>query len=349
VLRSRLLLLPAGLVVACTLAYPMDDFRGRTVTTPTGAFDAGPDARETCGTSVPARPSSSDGPDGPDLVFGIREMEVGNDLTKLNFDRKNLDGLCSCPASLACIPPANQQPYCDKSIGVDNAGGALIETIYKLSAARKSLTDGFKIGSSTLAVRVQGYNGTPDDPLVQVSLLPVVGSGTAPAWDGTDVRAPNEYWLVNSAPIVPKIFDINAYVRGGVLVASTSGPVPFGDLIVETIDFHLTAKLAGNTLAEGNLLFRSTGSEVLRAFGRFPDPNVDGGVCAGNSFELLKAQVCNNRDLPSDPKKDGQDTPCSALSFTFRFTAMKVALGATVLEPPTLKDCAPSVALECPP
>jgi hypothetical protein len=345
---KRLLAVPMILAAACTLAYPLDEFRGK-APAPI-SVDAGPDGGGACGTLVPTRPVSDDGPDGPELVFALREIEIGNDLTRLNFDRRNLDGLCSCPQQGACTPPPNEQPFCDQSFGVDNAGGALLDDVYKLSSSTKTLTEGFKNGSSTIAVRVRGYNGKPDDPRVELMIVPVVGLAGDPAWDGGDVRQPNEHWLANKVPLVSKIFDSNAYVRGGVLVASASGPLPFGDLIMETIDFRLLGKLEADRLTDGNLLFRSQASEFVRSISRLPNPNLrDSGLCSGPIFDTLKARVCKSRDLPADPKTDGQETPCTALSFTYRFSALKVSLGATKLEPPVLRDCGPTLATECNP
>jgi hypothetical protein len=345
---GRLLVALIVVATACTLAYPLDEFRGKTQIVPPGTGDAGPDGA--CGTSIPTRPESADSPDGPDLAFALRELEFGNDLTRLNFDRKNLDGLCSCPQKGACTPPANEQPYCDLSFGVDNAGGTLLDEIYKLSSSTKTVTEGFKNGTSTIALRVRGYNGKPDDPQVELMILPVVGFGGPPAWDGGDVRQPNEYWLASKAPLVSKFFDSKAYVRGGVLVASGSGLLPFGDLVIDTIDFRLIGKIDGDRLTEGNLIFRSKADEFIRSVSRFANPNMpEAGLCSGPIFDTLKARVCKSRDLPSDPKADGQETPCNALSFTYRFTSLKVALGGTKLEPPGLKDCGPTLAVECMP
>lgn len=343
-----------GVVVACTLAYPLDEYRTQAVASGGPAqVDAGPDA---CGLGLPGRPTDTDAADGPDLYFAISAIEVGSKLPKLTFERRNLDGLCTCaPDNMlnrsACKPPGTEREFCDIDIGVDNAGGDLLDEVLQLAGGTRSFTDSLLAGSSGLAIRVRKYNGKPNDPDVEVMVVPVVEqTSPLPKWDGTDVRNPNTLWLTSATPtLVSTTYDAKAFVRDGVLVASFSGEIPFGDFVLKTVDFRLAGKLEGGLLRQGNLMFRSPAGEFVRSLAELPGKNPDAGTCSGPIFDAIKSRICTRRDLPIDPKQDGTDAPCAAVSFTFRFDTQKISLGEPRLGVDPRRQCGPTLAVECNP
>jgi hypothetical protein len=346
------------LIAGCTIVYPLGDYRS---SRPVDAgstdeavvlLDSAPDSEPgTCGRAIPTRPAGSSAPNPGELFFALDTLEVGNDLTTLPFTRYNLDGLCTCPVGVsACVPPAGERPFCDQPGGVDNSGGAVLDYLFRLTGSKKSLTERLKGGSSVLGLRLRNYTGAPDDSNVEAMVIPLVGisNGSTPKWDGTDIRDPNEYWLVSKDPVVSKIFDPNAYVRNGVLVMSFSGAFPISDLVLNLTDAKIVGKLEGGRMVEGHLLGRVKGNDTLRALSRFPNPSkADSGTCDGIIFDTLRDQLCKSRDLPIDPKKDGLDSPCESLSLSLRFTTQKFVPGIPVLEAPLAYDCGPTLGT-CP-
>jgi hypothetical protein len=352
-LSSAILMLIAG----CTIVYPLGDYRSSKPvdagSTDDGAalLDSAADSEPAaCGRNIPTRPTGPNAPNAGELFFALNALEAGNDLTNLPFERYNLDGLCTCPGLSACVPPQGERDFCDQARGVDNAGGAFLEDLFRLTGSKKTLTERLRGGSSALGLRLRNYDGTPNDTNVEAMVIPLVGIGNdiPPKWDGTDERLPNEYWLVNKDPLVSKIFDPNAYVRNGVLVMNFSGDFPISDLVLKLTDAKIVGKLEGGRLVEGHLLGRITGNDTLRALSRFPNPSkADSGTCDGLIFDTLRDRICKSRDLPADPKKDGLDSPCESLSLSLRFTTQNFVPGIPMLEAPLAYDCGPNLGT-CP-
>jgi hypothetical protein len=334
--------------VACGVVFPLDGYRGAPLVDATTGGEA--DANDAgCGYLVPEPPApSEDGPDGPEYVWGINVLEPSNDESTLPIKRYNLDGLCTCPETPACIAPVGQRIPCDLAGGIDNSGGAFVDILLRRTGIDRSNTAKLAEGSSTLAVYLRKYNGAPNDPDVEAMIVPVAGTPKRPMWDGTDIRSPNTYWLATQTPLISSIVTSEAYVRDGVLVMSFSGPVPIGDLVLKTISARIVATIAKDTMPAGNLIFRTQASEFIRSLSRLsngPDGGI--GICDGAALDAVRSTICNGRDLPSDPKDDGRDKPCTSLSFTARFSAQRVRFGEPQLAPPYNFDCGPTFKAEC--
>jgi hypothetical protein len=350
-LRHRTVIVSIWLVgsgaAACGIAFPVDTYRGSALID--ASTEQGDAQSSTCGNRIPEPPSAAlEGPDGPVYTWGLNVLEAGNDLQALPIRRYNLDGLCSCPDAPACTPPVGLRAPCDLEGGVDNSGGAFVDTLLRKVDLRSN-TAKLRDGSSTLAIYLRGYNGTQNDPAVDAEIIPVVGTAQVPKWDGTDVRSPNTYWLASPSTLVSRIVTSEGYVRDGVLVVSFSGSLPLGDLVLKAVSARIVATISDSAISEGNIIFRTPAAEFVRSLAQLSN-GPDGGIqlCSGGALDAVRATICNDRDLPSDPKEDGLGMPCTSLSFTARFSTRKIIFGPATLEPPYAFDCGPTFNADCP-
>jgi len=327
--------------------------------------------------SFPLQPSvTDDGPNDVSFVAAFRTVDFGED--DVVMDRPgvgyDLDDECTCiedngPSCL--VEGANR---CDGYGGIDNSISVLFALAKTFSENFTSSfhSDNANRGEWGILVRVEDYNGQPNDQQVRVSLFtsggleqdPCVEGGTpaaTPKWDGSDrwpIMTPSlepDVGVGGGAPggggpytcgdpsepgysfESPKFFDNLAYVNDGVLVAS----LPEAGLVLDgdggAID--LTAGFLTGRLREG-------------AGGWF----IDGGVLAGrwaatdafvavstlgsgtalctddSLYQNLKTAVCNARDITAQIA--GPTAPCDAVSFGMEFTAEPAQLGFIYVPPP---------------
>ena len=68
-------------------------------------------------------------------------------------------------------------------------------------------------------------------------------------------------------------------------------------------------------------------------------------ICPGTqTYEDVKSQACRSADIPTDPKQDGKDQSCDALSLGLRFNAQPAKLG-----PITKDNGSPAVCVDAGP
>ena len=143
---------------------------------PTPMPEASVDADTCARTRWPPRPNRPDnGMAIPEVINAIRTLDFGPDQQAdsgkpLGFD---LDGVCTCPGTESCAPLKGAPSHCDLDGGRDNAGGALIATLGSISANlfdTSGVNARLKSGFYGLVIRLRNYDGTSDDPRVEVSV-----------------------------------------------------------------------------------------------------------------------------------------------------------------------------------
>lgn len=317
--------------------------------------DAGADAREQdmgdddAGSSdggcvprrPPPRPSLEDGDDTPLRYFAMRALRVGSGESwrTLGYD---LDGLCTAldsPLSqLGCAPrmaAAGFGPLADAPEGLDNAYGQtfvpLVLLVYPMFEAQ--LNAAFETGIVGVLIRVAGWNGSPDDPVVDVALVEGVGlastgdaAAPAPRWDGSDRWVVADRAFASGDLSRPLARDSAAYVAGGLLVArprdGTEVHLPAGlaqDLAIRLEGMVLTARLAAFGAAlEGGIVAGSWRLDDV--FAALPGL----GVCTDHMlYEATTTALSRNADVRGGGRV-APELECDALSVGFGFEAERI-------------------------
>lgn len=335
----------ASLAASCSLLTSYDGFERDL------PFDAAPPAVE-AGDAAPRDPClhtrwpdppTADGASGgggaAELVGAATALSVigPEGIPPNGFD---LDRLCTCPDRAACAG-ALATAACDPGLtGIDNAGQELFRAFVGAGVAvdDTGLRTGLESGQYGFVFRLTGYNGAPDDAAVRLDVFNAVGlqgDAGAPSFDGNDT------WTLDSESLagsVPTYGSRSAYVRGGVLVAEFAQillkmriPTLGGAWLLIELELRsamVVARVAqvgtnGLALADGIIAGRIPGAALLRQAQR-------GGACVGTSvYEAVKARVCDARDLPLEPGRDGRDEPCEALSGAIGFRAGAARKGQT--------------------
>jgi hypothetical protein len=347
----------AGLVLAagCSLVTSYDGF------TPDGP---------PCGKRIPGPPAGAGGKGGTELVgvtTGLQFLDDPDAGTgqQLGYD---LDNLCTCPdlAARSCKNAnAAGDQQCDvPSTGIDNAAGSVLGVLFPADANARVL-DSLRHGRNGLVIRVQDWDGTPDDGAVKVAVFNVAGlkgdqdGGTGTKLDGNDELIVDESSLLNVTDLGPKYFSTSAYVSGGTLVAALDldfrfeipPPNPIAGAVV-FIPLRF-AHLVGRIGRVGSAGLRLTDAQLV---GRLPMPDVFAqianiGLCQTDPpFADIKKRACAAFDLPSQPVTgSGRSTqPCSALSFAIGVTVGPAKLGGSAPTPAPTSRCGQEPAVRCP-
>jgi hypothetical protein len=291
--------------------------------------------------TYPDPPGGSDVDGGPGpIVFAIRTVDIGDKAVLPGYD---LDHACTCvdDAGPTCVSP---KPHCDGARGVDN-GAAAILNLLSIAASSGTFTSAYysgliEAGKWSLLVKLEGYNGLPDDPSVGVTLYPSPGVGGAtPAWDGNDAWGLSQYSFGDGGVADPIYRSAGAYVAGGVLVAAMpraklilGGSTPFaigmtgGVFAAKLIQSGASWKLTSGTLAA-----RWTLADVFQLFSSL---RYQGAAICTDSFVYgpAKTAVCQGADILADGTSP-KSLPCDAISFGMGFTADPAKLGALVPAP----------------
>ncbi len=360
--RAALAAVVAGTCIAtgCSLAFPVEDYRGQAPADAAAPDSppnvvAVPDPDAGCvARRLPERPAVQGG-GGLEFVVALDAFEFG-DSTALPFAGFDLDGTCTCPGPPSCAPTLSERAPCDAPGGVDNAAGRIFAGVLNVGAPGASTSARLRAGYQTTALRVRNFNGTSNDNEVEAMLITVLGTPIGqgvppPNWDGQDVRIPDSNLLSVSEPLIARIVDPQAFVRDGSLVVSFAGTVLVGELSLPLVDGHMVAKLelggTNTSVSEGHLLGRVVLPSLLGALGRLEDPQTkDAGFCMSPLYAQVKELFCRARDIHVDPKSDGLTSPCDAVSFSARFTAPAIKLGAPAPSLPASEYC-PTFVDDC--
>lgn len=337
--------------------------------------DSGPrDAGGACeGRRPPPRPTTPDGDSVPDMFFGLRDVvldqEEGSLWADLGF---NLDGYCTArptfgtecaPGRGATIPPA------DGNEGIDNVFGEklfpLVDSVIPglQETARAAQFEG--IGLPVL--RLRGWNGQPDDPRVHVTItqavvtvapntdgsrpeieivdytarLPGGGEAPPPVWKGGDyVWVRSDTFLAGNVE-EPLVYDDNAYVAGGHVVARLPDRV---EILFPADELGVMVRLTGG-IAVGRISDDRTRLEDVVVAGRWSLVDLlrtaeNVGVCMGTTeYNVLRAQLETMADVRSDVGSGGPGVECDAISVGVGFTGFRLQLGGVADGRPLRSAC----------
>ena len=331
--------------------------------------DAGPQGCAHAG--PPARPDGDD-PGGVDteVVAAITLVDFGLDAgASRSFD---LDDTCTCPGPESCKPLAGSK-HCDDDAGRDNAGGPLLAKFAALSSTFDPNGVNARIGEgqNTLIVRVRRWNGLPNDTSVELDVF--VSSGTAPQddaghgpppkHDGTDVWAVDSASLVGgiAPPYVPTFVDENAYVSGGMVVATLDFPLSLGggyaaafiSLSGARVVGVLEDRATGHAIKDARVVGRWGSRNLLTSLQVAGDPFNKGQYLCGSdlTYQTLKSEICKAADLATNAQNDNSGAACDAMSLVLSFQSEPATLGpattATGVDGGAVAPCGASYTDQC--
>lgn len=322
--------------------------------------DSGLDGANCALTLPPPRPDVGDGPDIGEVVYVIQHVSFDQRDDRWRTIGYDLDGLCSDPPEpvVECLPPApSAPPEIDGVGGIDNAIGHNLFSLvlFALPDFQADTDHNLGLGIGVPIFRIRGWNGEPNDPLVDVTFVqsawgtPGLPDGGAPDAqipdggiiyeDGGDPPLPrfegNDYWWARADqflagdPERPRVRDDRAYVADDMLVVTLPDrfPLTFAGsirrLVITLTDAVLTAKLSADH------------QRIERAViaGRFPIIDVldtldSVGICAGTmEYMTIRRLTELGADVRATPGTGGPDVICDAISMGVEGTGVRAHFG----------------------
>lgn len=328
-------------------------------------FSAGAPSRED-------RPTTPDGPDVETFYLANRTTHMGsrdrdgqldeNAWQEAGFD---LDGVCSlsppCESTgetRSCVTESVTPPI-DGKLCRDNQIGKLAflfetqERLQGILPTDPQFNCSLCRGDYNFILRIQGYNGTEDDPAVRVDFYPSTGLDARKALDCTrddwDTGDPGACWTRTDRwniqreslenPALDTIgnsiaSDASAYVRAGTLFVQMPPNTdmwypsePDGNRIMPlkvqegTLTGNLRKTGAGWVLEDGLITGRTKVVDLLSSLARIgmcpgSDAHMDATFFAGSAVDVLSSGETQ------------PDVPCDSLSLALRLTAAQAEVGA---------------------
>jgi hypothetical protein len=304
--------------------------------------------------SEPARPGDGVTIDAGFVVVG-KSIRFGD--PSFGYD---LDGVCSCTGRGGtdrgtCVPPDAQPPdfACDGEGGVDNVAGRLSGGIGGFDL-EESANNGIASGTNAIVVRIEGYNGTPNDPEVMVSFFrsfgPVTPTGEKIKPDFDQFQE----WSIDRASLDPMTTETaNDRGRGrvvnGKLVAELTTVTILPNLKMTVKNPSVTGEIKQDALGRYFLTNVIVGGrwpidEALNAIGQYRGddglPICDPASKYGYLLGLMRATLCLSLDLNEDPKNANKGLKCDALSAGAIIETVPAKYGRTVDADASVSQCA---------
>jgi hypothetical protein len=318
---------------------------------------------------VPERPSTSDAPSIPAVVFAAEDLRIDasnidSSLAKpKGFD---LDTTCDGVEPLSCSRPATAPPPASEPEGRDDVLGPLLADLASLTPvfAPEYVERRISYGLYSVLIEVKEWNGTDNDPKVSVTFRSSVGtardangSPALPRFDGQDRWDVDPSSMTNGAAQVgedcsnvPCIgpTDVDAYVRDGNLVAHWPGLLPFMLAGERSISLPMSGALLVAKLEKNGSAFRLTGelggrtsaNQLLGIASVVTDPGTSKAICSAPTvYALFKKSVCASVDIAAKPEDDHKGVACDALSTAISFAASPALLGKVRAPAEATSDC----------
>lgn len=315
-------------------------------------FDAGEDAGTVVFSTAPLRPpATTEGPDVDERLYALRDALLNQDGDRWRTIGFDLDGLhTEAPEyDIECTPPDTEsEPEVDGEGGIDNAFSHRLFPLLQLAlpGLERSVRDSQAAGIGALLLRVTGFNGTTDDPRVDVSfmqsaagtssseaasftgfdLVNEVGGAAAlpPAWDGSDRWWARDDGFFSEDENQPLIRDDNAYVSDGRLVMRLPERAQF--LFITGTEVGARVRLTDATLMVDLREGESFGHVVIA--GRWSildllDTGENIGICMGSEQRtIVDSQLLVIADVRSTAGSGGEGVECDAISIGVTFQAV---------------------------
>ena len=349
---------------------PLEEPDGASMTDATLTVDAGPDPRCT-GTGYLARPSLEAGGDH-EVIGALRRLDFGIAVAggAPTPGGYNLDRTCtSSIATSSCAFDAGSPVPTDLANGIDNAGFSLFTTLSRYSTTfdTNTINQGILEGRYGAVIRIQEWNGLPDDDAVFVEVFPALGVVNSGSDDGGVAFDSNDNWGIDArfrlypASEYSMNFTSKAYVAGGQLVAPFDRVLKLGVLLSQDpkpldavlSDAVITGQLvtdddAGSSFLAGGIIAGrwNTASfldQVRRIYVRNGNDIVRSTVCdeadAGRKlYDVVKTFTCAGLDVHTDQTGDNQGLPCDAISVAAKIDGYRVNAKGTWMTYPSYDD-----------
>lgn len=356
-----------SLLLGCSIFDPslVDDAgpadTGATDTGATDTADADSDVTPDTGTgpvvgTAPPRPSAdTEGPDIEPISVALRDVVLDQFPDRWERTGLNLDGINSqgeIPMAECVAPNGTSRTPEDGEDGIDNVFGAIIYQLVKVvlpnfeSNSRASQLSGL----GTFVIRIFGWNGTPNDPRVDVILTQAAGGTSAddpsdflfddemnlvdvdglpapaPRWEGSQDaffgRSDNFLMGNENQPITR---DDNGYVSNGTLVMRLPDRVDI--LFFGSERTGARVRLTDATaLAQINDEF---GFDEATVAGRWSildllDTGENLDVCVGDANRILvERSLDQSADVRAVPGTGGEGVACNAISVGVSFSGRR--------------------------
>jgi hypothetical protein len=324
--------------------------------------DAGADADPCDHALPPGPPSSAFGGEEKDILVAIRTfaMTVDAGAPSIGYD---LDGLCTCrPQAESCRTTTK---HCDDANGRDNVLAELVADLKEIQGydLEAELNRRAGEGSDGILIRVQRYNGLPDDSDVVVSIYGSAGTGTSDGDGGVTYQPPTftkaDTWTVDENDLLgppDALFSRstgNGYVAGGTVVVRLDAHVRLLDGAYTTFKgAELVAQIEdtadGPTITRGTFTGRWPTSELLGSLSLVQDPKTGTPFCELSGFDVLaKGFVCPSADIALDPAVDRTSAPCDAVSAAMAFESAPASFGPFTTSDGGQARCQDAGTLRC--
>lgn len=305
---------------------------------------------------IPSPSQSELDGEGFEYVFAMKEIRFKFDpaLGNVGFD---LDNACTCYPDKDTCRVASPEPHCDGEHGRDNALATLSQSVALPPEldVEAWINGQLTKGKTGLLLKLAGYNGQPNDRLVQVSFYPstgieqtVDGGADPPTWTKADRWKVDPTRLWDTTNKISSFVSPKAYVVDGKLVANFAATFPLGGLEVTIDSGAFVAELHTDdppSLEHGVIVGRWDLNLAVKALGQMRVG--DKHACELDFFAGLASKVCAVADLRLLPTEDGKDDlPCNALSVGIGFAATEGSLGGLEKIPPP-SPCPDAGVVEC--
>ncbi len=350
---------------ACQLLAGLGD---RTLAIHDGGSDASIEdvvANPCSALGVPDRPdASSSANDSVTVTAALQDIDFGLDGGGYGF---NLDRICTCPGNDSCIRNGDGGPACDVGEGVDIQGRQLFQFAENLQVIQEvQLNQALESGQSGALIRIDEWNGTPNDSQVRVSVFSSLGAASPPlAFDGGDLWSVQDFsvaGITDAGTYLATASVDSAYVVDGKVVATldTDLPISVGSSVQSVVSLVLSSGVIVADIAQGSngvytlsgtLAGRWSMQKMLTSFQVFYDPLDSTQHLCGNdlSYQTVKQYACNLADIATNVLSDNTNAPCDAISIGLHFDAVSAQLGAIVPSPEAGTPCGPSYTDSCQP
>lgn len=302
--------------------------------------------------SAPPRPAvSTEGPDVAEQLYALRDALLNQDGDQWRGIGFDLDGRDTTAPDydVECLPPdVESEPEIDGESGIDNAFSHRLFPLLQLAlpGLERSVRDSQAAGIGALLLRVSGFNGTPNDPRIDVSFTQsaggtssdemvsftdfnlvneVGGAAPVPAWDGEDRWWARDDGFFSGEESQPLIRDDNAYVADGRLVMRLPERAQF--LFITGTEVGARVRLTDSTVMVDLREGETFGHVVLA--GRWSildllDTGENIGICMGSTQrEIVDSQLLVIADVRSTAGSGGEGVECDAVSIGVTFQAVR--------------------------
>ena len=332
------------------------------------ATDVGVDA-PTGLRKVPRRPEVADRPDvETDMTIALRDVVLNQNGLRWRNIGLDLDDLDTQTVAdpVECIPPnEDAEIELDGEQGIDNAFGDKLYPIVALALPnlQRDARVNQEAGLGTIVLKMTRWNGTADDPRVDVFLTqsaagttadpatvtfdgfdPMVGASPAPlpAWEGAD------YWIARDETFFmrdfdqPLIRDDNAYINDGTIVMRLPDRIDI--LFFVGSEQGVRVRLT-DAYAFGQFNEDFTRLEPATVAGRWSiidlletGENID--ICIGSVERMIiENQLDTIADVRSVPGSGGPGVACDAISVGVSFTGIRGQWGGLGPSRPLPNPC----------